>query len=126
MPATKKTLQAHKNKATVEVENDEGNTGGKDEEAGTDLEEGSNDEDVEVDDDGCKIDWKADHYSWFFKLISAISDNPQIKNGLYSPPGAHTSIEDGGNVTKTDAHRMLHKASSRPSTISPTPRMECP
>lgn len=46
-----------------------------------------------------------DQLTW--ALITAITDNPIIKQGLFPSPGANVSTTKGGGLRKTDHHWAL-------------------
>jgi len=48
------------------------------------------------------LSWRDPSLTW--ALISAITDNPIIKQGLFPSPGANVSTSKGGGKPKTDHH----------------------
>lgn len=52
-----------------------------------------------------KYSWDDEDLNW--ALISAIMDDPEIKQGLFPPPGAKVSTKNGGGKPKTKHQRAL-------------------
>ena len=46
--------------------------------------------------------WDANDFELSWKLVTAITDNTDIKNGLFPRPGANASTANGGGKRKTD------------------------
>ncbi|KAF8998827.1 hypothetical protein BDQ17DRAFT_1328618 [Cyathus striatus] len=61
-------------------------------------------DDVAKDD---KIDWNANDHRETWLLISKMTTDMKIKNGLFPPPGGHLSTTKGGGKKKTDWHWKL-------------------
>ena len=54
---------------------------------------------------GCN--WLKDDQKLSWSLITAITDNPTIKQGLFPSPGANLSSPKGGGKLKTEYHQQL-------------------
>ncbi|KAI0753035.1 hypothetical protein C8Q80DRAFT_1267475 [Daedaleopsis nitida] len=54
--------------------------------------------------------WNKDDFALTWSLLSAITDQLNIQNALYPPPGANTSTVKGGGKKKTEHHWLLCKA----------------
>ena len=50
----------------------------------------------------CITSWTSDDHALSWALIAAITDNKNIKNGLFPPTGAHASTVKGGGNHKTE------------------------
>jgi len=51
--------------------------------------------------------WKDKHFSLNWSMITAITDDSEIRNGLYPPPGSNTSTAKGGGQKKSYWHRKI-------------------
>jgi hypothetical protein len=52
--------------------------------------------------------WKVKELTW--SLLTALTDDPVIKQGLFPSPGANVSTAQGGGKKKTDHHYALATA----------------
>ncbi|OJT11169.1 hypothetical protein TRAPUB_12326 [Trametes pubescens] len=72
-------------------------------------EKGGKDEDKEGDDEGVTVNWDRDDHELSWKLLTAITDDLDIQNTLFPPPGSNASTKHGGGKRKADHHWELCK-----------------